>query len=53
MTKLLITNDVNNAASRRVCEKLGLKHVRSAKVPEWSDLYDEGQRYLNIYEMSI
>lgn len=53
MTKLLITNDVNNAASRRVCEKLGLRYVRCAKLPKWSDLYAEGQRYLNIYEMSI
>jgi len=53
MTKLLITNDVNNKASMRVCEKLGLKLVRVVKLPEWNDLYKQGQRFSNIYEMSV
>lgn len=53
MTKLLITNNVNNTASRRVCEKLGLRHVRCARLPEWTDLYASGERYLNIYEMDV
>ncbi|MPN53901.1 hypothetical protein SDC9_201569 [bioreactor metagenome] len=52
MTKLLITNDVNNFASRRVCEKLGLRFVRTALLPEWTELYCEGQRYINIFEWS-
>ena len=53
MTKLLITNDVSNTASRRVCEKLGLRLVREVRLPEWHDLYKEGQRFANIYEWDI
>jgi len=53
MTKLLITNAADNGASRRVCEKLGLKHVRTALLPEWHDLYQEGQRFQNIFEWDV
>jgi len=53
MVKLLITNNHTNAASKRVCEKLGAKLIRLVRLPEWSDLYKEGQRYENIYEWSI
>ena len=53
MTKLLITNEYKNAASQRVCEKLGARHLRTAELPEWSDLYKLGQRFQNIYEWSI
>jgi ribosomal-protein-alanine N-acetyltransferase len=49
----LITNDVNNASSRRVCEKLGARHVRAATLPEWHDLYKEGERAVNIYEWAV
>ena len=42
--KILITNDHANAASRRVCEKLGARLVCIAELPEWHDLYKEGQR---------
>jgi predicted acetyltransferase len=52
MSKLLITNDERNDASRRVCEKLGARHVRYGRLPEWHELYKEGHRYGNIYEMS-
>jgi len=50
MVKLLITNNITNHASRRVCEKLGARLVRAARLPEWNDLYKEGQRFSNIYE---
>ena len=53
MTKLLITNDVSNNASRRVCEKLGARFLREAHLPEWSDLYKEGQRFSNIFEWRL
>jgi len=53
MDKLLITNGVENAASKRVCEKLGAKFVRVARVPEWHNLYEEGQRFMNIFEWSF
>ena len=53
MKTLLITNDVSNAASKRVCEKLGAKLVRVARVPEWNELYKTGQRYMNVFEWKI
>ena len=53
MTKLIITNNYTNDASRRVCEKLGAKLVRMARLPEWTDVYQRGQRFSNIYEWSI
>ena len=53
MTKLLITNNHTNTASRRVCEKLGAKFLRTVAIPEWHDLYKEGQRHENIFEWSF
>jgi len=53
MQKLLVTNDNENIASRRVCEKLGAKLIRMVRLPEWTDMYQEGQRFSNIYEWSI
>jgi len=53
MKILLITNNITNHASMRVCEKLGTRLVRVARLPEWTDLYKDGQRFSNIYEWSI
>lgn len=53
MKKLLITNDVNNPASRSVCEKLGARLVRRARVPQWSSLYADGLRFVNIFELDV
>ena len=53
MTKLLITNNITNTASKRVCEKLGAKFVRTVRLPEWTDLYKEGQRFMNIFQWSV
>jgi RimJ/RimL family protein N-acetyltransferase len=53
MEKLLITNKHTNDASQRVCEKLGARLVRVARIPEWSDLYKDGNRYENIFEWDI
>ena len=53
MSKLLITNDKDNIASQRVCEKLGAKFLRTAEVPDWHDLYVRGQLYSNIYEWEV
>jgi len=53
MVKLLITNNVDNHASKRVCEKLGARLVRVVRLPEWTDLYKNGQRFENIFEWSI
>ncbi|MCL2854862.1 MAG: GNAT family N-acetyltransferase [Defluviitaleaceae bacterium] len=54
MEKLLVCNDVNNKASIRVCEKLGLRLVRTVETPEWHDLYQRlGQRQTNIWEWDL
>ena len=53
MEKLLITNDHNNDASRRVCEKLGARFVRTAKMARWHVMYKEGRRFSNIFELSV
>ncbi|NLC68194.1 MAG: GNAT family N-acetyltransferase [Clostridiaceae bacterium] len=53
MKKVLITNSPTNIASRRTCEKLGAKFIRTARLPEWHDLYKEGLRFVNIFEWSI
>ena len=53
MIKLLITTNHTNTASQRVCEKLGARLIRTARLPEWHDLYKEGRRFSNIYEWSL
>jgi len=53
ITKLLITNEHSNTASMRVCEKLGAHLLRTVPLPKWHDLYQKGQRFVNIYEWSI
>lgn len=53
MKKVLITNAPDNIASRRVCEKLGARFIRMARLPEWHDLYKEGQRFVNVFEWSV
>ncbi|MCL1858614.1 MAG: GNAT family N-acetyltransferase [Oscillospiraceae bacterium] len=51
--KIIITNHYINKASRRVCEKIGAKLIRIARLPEWHDLYIEGQRFECIYEIVL
>jgi predicted acetyltransferase len=53
MKKALITNNLTNIASRRTCEKLGAKFIRTACLPEWHNLYKEGLRFVNIFEWNI
>jgi len=53
MERLLITNGHRNESSRRVCEKLGLRLLRVARIPEWHDLYKQDERFLNIYEWDV
>jgi len=53
MTKVLITNNPENIASRRVCEKLGAKLLRQVKIPRWHEMYSAGERYKNIFEWDI
>ncbi len=53
MEHLLITNDVRNRASRRVCEKLGLRLLCIARVPEWTELYLDGVREVNVFDWDL
>ena len=53
MQKVLITNNPDNAASRRVCEKLGARLVCMVKLPWMHELYRAGDRYKNIFEWDI
>jgi len=53
MIKVIITNNTDNKASRRVCEKLGAKLLRVAKVPRSNEMYQAGDRYKNIFEWDI
>lgn len=53
MPVALITNDVNNQKSRRVCEKLGLKWLRQMDIPMNNDMYQNGCRRANIFAMEV
>ena len=47
----VITNDSENAASRRVCEKLGARLLCQADVPETMPMYAHGLHRANIFLM--
>ena len=51
--KIIITSNYTNKASRRVCEKTGARLIRTARLPEWHDLYIMGQRFECIYELDV
>ncbi|MCL2573478.1 MAG: GNAT family N-acetyltransferase [Defluviitaleaceae bacterium] len=53
MKKLIISNDIANIASQRVCEKLGARLVRTANIPRWHHEYSEGFRHMNIFEWDL
>jgi RimJ/RimL family protein N-acetyltransferase len=56
MKILLITNDYDNNASRRVCEKLGARLLRVVYIPEWHEIYKVKNRpnpQLNVYEWGV
>lgn len=50
MERAYISNAAENAASRRVCEKLEARHVGLYQLPPGHDLRQLGQDYVNIYE---
>ncbi len=51
--KIVVGTDEGNAASRRVCEKAGMRFVETVDTPEWSGLYEEGQRRTSIFAWDI
>jgi predicted acetyltransferase len=48
--RILLTIDENNIASKRSCEKIGALFIETIDTPEWSVLYEEGQRRTSIFE---
>src|SRR5690606_5318777 len=50
MNKLYITCNPDNYSSKRVCEKLNLKLLEIAKLPEDNDMYLDGDREKCIFE---
>lgn len=51
--RILITTDENNAASRRVCEKIGATLLEIVDTPTWTGIYRQGQRRTCIYEWTV
>ena len=52
MERLLITTSQDNKSSQSVCEKLGARRVRVARLPEWHERYKDGVRWM-IYEWNV
>lgn len=53
MTAAVITNNITNTASRRVCEKIGARLLCQAPVPPDHEMYREGDRAVNIFLWEI
>ena len=51
--RILLTTDEDNVASRRSCEKVGALLIETIDTPEWSCIYEDGQRRTSIYEWII
>ena len=51
MPTAIITNHIANAASRRVCEKLGARFLCRIAVPESHEMYAQGIREVNVFAM--
>lgn len=51
--RVLITTDEGNAASRRVCDKIGARLIETVDTPTWTNLYKQGQRRTCRFEWVI
>lgn len=51
MRTALITNETGNAASRRVCEKIGTRFLCQIDVPEDHEMYKKGSRRVNVFAL--
>lgn len=49
MSGVLITNDIDNSASRRVCEKLEMDLWGAFRVPKELEMYDPEHDTVNVY----
>ena len=53
MNRIIITCNPENFPSRRTCEKAGLKLKEIVELPSYTQLYQEGERQVCIYEWSL
>ena len=51
MRSAIITNNVENTASRRVCEKIGARFLCQIDIPEDHEMYKNGSRRVNVYAL--
>ena len=48
---VIITCNEHNAASARSCELAGCKYIETVDLPEYNDMYKEGQRRVMIWQL--
>ena len=53
LNNILITCDPGNIASVKTCEGAGGKLLETAAIPESSDMYQKGRRYVNVYRFDL
>lgn len=53
MDYMIITCSPENEASRRICEKLNGRFIEQVDVPEWHQLYRQGEKVKNIYRYDL
>lgn len=53
LNKLLITCNPDNYPSKRTCDKIGAKYIKTVNLPRYIDMYQEGEREKCIYEWLI
>lgn len=53
MRAINISNEYSNHSSKRVCEKLGAKFLRTVRLPLDNDMRKEGHEYENIFVWEI
>jgi tagatose 1,6-diphosphate aldolase len=53
MDRLIITCNPDNIASRRTCEKTGLKLLKIVNLTPHNEMYKEGEREKCIYEWNL
>lgn len=51
MDFVIITCDEHNAASARSCELAGCSYIETVDLPEYCDLYREGQRRVMVWQL--
>lgn len=53
MNKVIVTCNPDNFPSRRTCEKLDMKLLKIVDLPEYNDMYLEGERQKCIFEWTL